>query len=140
MSTINIGRALAFNALTTALAAAAFAYTKDTLVAVSWFGFAHWKLVLLVVFAWSFVFGLLTTGEAAKFAEAVKDTNDRTFLILGRLHSIPLLVGLVVLAIIFTIQEFAATETSPTCVIQVSASEDATFQIGAADCKVEVTE
>jgi hypothetical protein len=82
---INIGRALAFNTLTTGLAAGGFAYTEEKFGNA---GLPDWLFIgLIVVFSLAFIFGVLVAGEAAGFDENTKDTTGGSIVTLGRLHS-----------------------------------------------------
>ncbi len=122
---IHIGHTLAFNSLTTAMAAASFAYVQEKFAGQeTTLGKARF-LVLLGVFAYAFIKGVLVAGKAADFADTVKETEDAGFKKLGRHHTFSLLFGLAGVAVWFVLLEFGVADAraNPTCTSALTLSD-----------------
>lgn len=123
--TINLGRALGFNTLTTGLAAGGFAYTEEK------FGDAGLPPLifvgLILAFAAAFVFGVLVAGEAASFGENAKDVEEaksKALFNLGKAHSVFLLIGLAGLALLFIQSAFSPKPEPTICETILELGED----------------
>ena len=139
---INLGRALAFNGLTTSLAAVGFAYAEGKFGGQETTPGRVALVLLLAVFSFSFVMGLLVAGKAADFAETVTDTDDEALKRLGRRHTFALLAGLGAVAVWFLLLEFGLVPrpaTEPGCQTAIAMADGTTVSIGHACDAVTVT-